>query len=136
MLAKKGPNSETATRGNIQSALADVAKRSGPDDLVIFAFFGQGCPLGEQVGFFGTDATAADRTKTALDGADLGKILEGLKTPRFSAFIDVNLTDFENSKDAARDLNLTALSTMVMGDPDSRSPSGPRARHVSLPPTA
>ncbi len=132
LLSQKGANSELATRANIQAALAAVVKKAGPDDLVIFAFFGQGCPLGEQVGFFGTDSTAADRTKTALDGADLGKILEGLKTPRFCAFIDVNLTDFENSKDAARDLNLTALSSIVMGDPDTPVAKRPKGRVMFL----
>jgi carboxyl-terminal processing protease len=132
LLSQKGANSELATRANILSALAAVVKKAGPDDLVIFAFFGQGCPLGEQVGFFGTDATAADRIKTALDGADLGKTLEGLKTPRFCAFIDVNLTDFENSKDAARDLNLTALSSIVMGDPDTPTAKRPKGRVMFL----
>jgi C-terminal peptidase prc len=132
LLAKKGDNSDEATRANILAALDKVTKTAGTDDLVIFAFFGQGCPLGEQVGFFGTDATVADRTKTALNGADIGKKLEALKTQKFCAFIDVNLTDFENSKDAARDLNLTALSSIVMGDPDSPVAKRPKGRVMFL----
>ena len=121
-----------ATRAAILSALGDVVGKAGPDDLVLFAFFGQGCPLGEQVGFFGVDATAANRSKTALDGADLAKKLETLKTQRFCAFIDINLTDFENSKDAARELDLRGLSSMVMGDPDLPAAKRPKGRVMFL----
>ena len=132
LLAKKGDNHGEATRANILSALETAVANAGPNDLVLFAFFGQGCPLGEQVGFFGTDATAADRSKTALDGADIAKKLEGLKTARFCAFIDINLTDFENSKDAARDLDLRSLSSMVMGDQDLPANKRPKGRVMFL----
>lgn len=132
LLGTKDANSTLATRANILSALDAVVAKAGPDDLVLFAFFGQGCPLGEQVGFFGVDAKAADRSKTALNGADIAKKLDGLKTPRFSAFIDINLTEFDNAKDAARDLDLRSLSSIVMGDQDLPAAKRPKGRVMFL----
>lgn len=132
LLSKKEANAGVATRAAILAALDDVVAKAGPDDLVIFAFFGQGCPLGEQVGFFGTDGTVADRSKTALDGSDIEKKLEGLKTTRFCAFIDINLSDFENAKDAVRDLDLRKLSSIVMGDQDLPAAKRPKGRVMFL----
>src|SRR4051812_26877665 len=43
--AKRG--SQDATRENVLKALQWVSDNAGPDDLVIFAFFGEGGPLGE-----------------------------------------------------------------------------------------
>lgn len=132
LLSKKGAANEQATRAAIQAALDSVIEKAGPEDLVLFAFFGQGCPLGEQVGFFTTDSTAADRSKTALIGQDIAKKLEALKTTKFCAFIDVNLNDFENSKDAVRDLDLRGLSSIVMGDAELPLEKRPKGRVMFL----
>jgi C-terminal peptidase prc len=132
LVAKKGDKDGPATRTNILAAFDDVVAKAGVNDLVLFAFFGQGCPLGEHVGFFGTDGTAADRAKTALDGADIAKKLESLKSQRFCAFIDVNLNDFENAKDAVRELDLRGLAAIVMGDQDVPAYKRPRGRAMFI----
>ncbi|MSQ93481.1 MAG: S41 family peptidase [Gemmataceae bacterium] len=132
LLAKQGDKDGPAIRDNILKSLDAVVAKAGPNDLVLFAFFGQGCPLGEQVGFFGTDGTAKDRLKTALNGADIAKALEGLKAKRFCAFIDINLTDFENAKDTVRELDLRSLAGMVMGDQDGPATKRPTGRVMVL----
>ncbi len=132
LLAQKGAKNEAATRENILKAFETVVAKAGPDDLVLFAFFGQGCPLGEHVGFFGTDGTAAERTKTALDGADIAKKLEGLKAKRFCAFIDINLSEFEGGKEALRDLDLRGLTGIVMGDQEVPAAKRPTGRAMFL----
>ena len=132
LLSKKSGDHKEATKANILAAVDNLVQNAGPDDLVIFAFFGQGCPLGEQVGFFGIDATAADRSKTSLIGADIAKKFDGLKAARFCAFIDINLTEFENSKDTARDLDLRSLSSIVMGDQDLPAAKRPKGRVMFL----
>src|SRR6266404_6063517 len=41
-------NSEAASKENILKALTWIDKSAGRDDLVLFAFFGNGAPLGER----------------------------------------------------------------------------------------
>src|SRR6516164_5343654 len=47
LLGKKDASrpSEVASRENILAAVEAVCKQASPDDLIIFAFFGQGCPV-------------------------------------------------------------------------------------------
>src|SRR5262249_11440611 len=48
---------ELATKENIIKALQWVSKTATRDDLVVFAFFGQGAPLGERACYFALDST-------------------------------------------------------------------------------
>ncbi|MBI2808929.1 MAG: S41 family peptidase [Planctomycetes bacterium] len=128
LLDKKGEKDGPATRANILAALDAVVADAQAGDLVLFAFFGQGCPLGEHVGFFGTDGSVAQRAKTALDGADIAKKLEGLKTQQFCAFIDINLNEFDNAKAAVRELDLRSLGSIVLGNQDLPPTKRPKGR--------
>src|SRR5262249_18600748 len=62
-------HSEPATHDNILKALTWAATKAGRDDMVIFAYFGQGAPLGERTVFFGSDSTFKNRAKDAVAAA-------------------------------------------------------------------
>ncbi|HLW68900.1 MAG TPA: caspase family protein, partial [Gemmataceae bacterium] len=74
LLGKKDASrpSEVATRENILAAVDAVCQQASQDDLIIFAFFGQGCPAGKEVGVLGKNAKVADRVKSAIAAEDLG----------------------------------------------------------------
>src|SRR5579885_3586466 len=67
--ADKERPSQEATKDNILKAAKWVAGEAKRDDLVLFAYVGQGAALGERadhVAYFGTDASVKDLTKTAV----------------------------------------------------------------------
>ena len=91
--ADAGRKSEPATHANIIKALHTVAGKADRDDLVIFAFIGQGGPIndkGNRLCYFATDTTLKDRSKNAVAAADIQQELDKLKSHRFCAFLDVN----------------------------------------------
>jgi C-terminal peptidase prc len=97
--ADAGRKSEPATRENIMKAVHWIAATAKQDDLVVFAFIGQGAPLGQsgsRLGYLATDSTLKDRAKNAVSQLEIGKELDTLKSQRFCAFIDV---DFHGYKD-------------------------------------
>ncbi|HMF11121.1 MAG TPA: S41 family peptidase, partial [Gemmataceae bacterium] len=104
LLGKADPsrNSEPATRENLLKALKWAAGSAKREDLVIFAFFGQGGPVGdsgERRCYFATDSTVKDRAKNAIAASEIGQELEGLKSQRFCALLEVNFTAFEPQPD-------------------------------------
>src|SRR4030095_7308574 len=86
----KTRNSEPATRANILKALNWIQKTTARDDLVIFAFLGNGAPLGERSVYFATDSTFKDRAKDAVASGDIENAVEHMQSNRFVAFVDVN----------------------------------------------
>jgi C-terminal peptidase prc len=99
-------DAERATHANMLRALHDVAAKAHKEDLVVFAYFGQGAPLGERTCYFAVDSTLKDRGKNALAAGEVEHELEKLKSQRFVAFIDVSFKGFDAGKDAAPDLNM------------------------------
>ncbi len=95
--ADKERNSEPATRENILKALQWIAKDAKPNDLVIFAFVGEGGPLGENGDrrcYFTSDSTFKGRDKDALAATEVGDALKDLKSDRFCVFLDVNFKGY------------------------------------------
>ena len=93
--AKRG--SQSATRENILNALKWVAKEAGPDDLVIFAFFGEGGPLGDTGDrrcYFAADSTFKGRDKDAVAAGEIAEALKNLKSQHFAVFLDVDFKGF------------------------------------------
>ncbi len=78
-----GKGSQAATRQNILDALKWLAKEAGPNDPVIFAFFGDGGPLGDTGDrhcYFAADSTFKGREKDAVAAAEVAEALKGLKS--------------------------------------------------------
>src|SRR5262249_45342178 len=63
--------SQPATHENVLKALTWGATNATKDDLVIFAFFGEGAPLGDRTCYFCTDSTFKGRAKNALAAAEI-----------------------------------------------------------------
>jgi C-terminal peptidase prc len=90
--ADKDRGSQEATRDNILKAAAWVAKEAGHEDLVVFAYIGQGAALGERgdrIAYFATDSSVKDPTKTAVLATALGEDLDKLQSHRVCMFVDV-----------------------------------------------
>jgi len=117
----KKRSSEPATKLNILKAINWLATTANKDDLVIFAFFGQGAPLGERSCYFATDSTFKERAKNAIASGEIEHILDKLKSLKFCAFLDVNFLGFDSGKEAAPDPNLTNFYREFLGNEDAKS---------------
>ncbi len=94
-----------ATKDNIVKALQWLEKSAKKDDLVIFAIFGNGAPLGERSCYFGVDSTFKDRAKNAIASGDIEHIIDKLPSQRFVAVVDVHFKGFDPGKEKAPDAN-------------------------------
>lgn len=94
-----------ATKDNIHKALQWLEKSAKKDDLVIFAIFGNGAPLGERSCYFGVDSTFKNRAKDALASGDIEQIIDKLPSQRFVAMVDVHFMGFDPGKEKAPDPN-------------------------------
>ena len=65
-----------------------LEKTAKKDDLVVFAFFGNGAPLGERSCYFTVDSTLKDRAKNAVAAAEIEQHMDKLKSQRFVALVD------------------------------------------------
>jgi C-terminal peptidase prc len=86
-----------ATRENILEAVKWIAAEAKPQDLVLFAFIGQGGPLGESGErrcYFAADSTFKGRDKDAVAASEIESALKGLKSQKFCSFLDVDFTGF------------------------------------------
>jgi carboxyl-terminal processing protease len=93
----KQRDSQPATRENILKALQWLTKEAKPTDLVIFAFVGEGGPLGDSGDrrcYFASDSTFKGRDKDALAATEVGDALKDLKSERFCVFLDVNFKGY------------------------------------------
>jgi C-terminal peptidase prc len=82
-----------ATRANVLDALHWIVANAARDDLVIFAFIGQGAAIGTAAGevyYLTQDTTLKGPLRNALLAADLAAELDKLKSRRFCALIDVS----------------------------------------------
>jgi carboxyl-terminal processing protease len=102
--ADKDRNSQEATKDNILSAAKWVAKEAKRDDLVVFAFIGQGAALGERgdrIAYFATDSNVKDPAKTAVLASALGEDLDKLQSHRVCLFVDVYFKGYKPSNGKA-----------------------------------
>jgi C-terminal peptidase prc len=118
--------SEPATRANILKALKWVSDKARRDDLVIFAFIGEGGPLGERSCYFASDSTFKGRAKDAVAAADIESAIEKLKSQRFVGLIDVNFKGFDSGKEKAPDVNLTNFYREYLGKDEEKGPTASR----------
>jgi C-terminal peptidase prc len=95
--------SEPATRENIIQALRWIGTKPKRDDLVLFAFIGQGAPMGgsgSRLSYLAVDSTLKDRPKTSVAAGDIEQQLDKLKSEHFCAFIDVNFRGFKRGPES------------------------------------
>jgi hypothetical protein len=109
--------SEPATHENILKALHWAVGKANKDDMVIFAFSGEGAPLADRTCYFASDSTFKDRAKNALAAAEIENALDNkMKSDRFCAFVDVNFKGFSVPKDSAPDMNTQKYYREFLGE--------------------
>lgn len=107
-------SSQLATRDNVLKAI-EWLKTAGKNQLVVFAFFGQGAPVGERACYFCVDSTYKNRAKDAVVSGDIEQDLKLLKSENFVAFIDVNFLGFDSGKEPRPDPHLNKFYTEFLG---------------------
>jgi C-terminal peptidase prc len=106
-------HSQEATRENILKAAKWLATEARRDDLVLFAYIGQGAALGEhadRIAYFSTDSSVKEPVKTAVLATALGEELDKLESHRVAMFVDVYFKGYKPPKGAPADPNVPALS--------------------------
>lgn len=123
LLGKDDPTrgSQTASKANIIQAAAWLEKVAKKDDLVIFAYFGEGAPVGERSCYFATDSTFKNRDKDSVLALDLESHFDNLKSQRFLALLDVNFLGFDAGKEKAPDPNLGNFYREFTGNEDAKA---------------
>ncbi|OAI54346.1 hypothetical protein AYO44_03495 [Planctomycetaceae bacterium SCGC AG-212-F19] len=135
LLGKKDEKrpSEVATKENIRKALQWAVTNAKPNDLVLFAFLGQGAPVGDRTCFFATDSTFKDRGKNALLAADIEADLAKLKSQRFVSLIDVHFKGWDNTdKEKVAEPNAMDLYNTFIGKDEGNDQQPPTGKVVLL----
>jgi carboxyl-terminal processing protease len=127
----EGRHSEPATRENIIKALEWIEKTPGKGDLVIFAFLGQGAPLGERTVYFAHDSTFKERGKDAVASGDFEQHLDKMRSQRFVAFLDVNFMGFDPGAEKAPDPVTGNFVRPFLGSDETKD--GPPSRAIFFP---
>jgi C-terminal peptidase prc len=125
-------HSQPATRDNILESLRWAAANATRNSLVVFAYIGQGAPLGERDCYFAVDSTFTDRAKNALAAADIEHVLEKMKSHRFCVFLDVNFKGFDVGKESAPDANLPNFYREFFGIKDDEAAEKAKGEHTSM----
>ncbi len=109
-----------ATKANIDKATDWLTKTAGKDDMAIFAYFGQGAPIGERAVYFGSDSTFKNRGKDAVLAVDLEAQFDKLKSQRFAAFLDLHFLGFDAGKEKTPDVNTQNLYREFIGNEEAK----------------
>jgi C-terminal peptidase prc len=119
----KARKSEKATRANILKACQWLGSSAGTNDLVVFAFFGEGGPQGESGDrrcYFAVDSTFKGRDKDAVSASEIGEALKDLKSHRFCVLLDVDFKGFDPAGQAVAEPALgNAPYKEFLGDDES-----------------
>jgi C-terminal peptidase prc len=105
LLLGSGTGDAKATRENILKALHWLEKAAKKDDVVVFAIFGNGAPVGERSCYFAVDSTFKDRAKDAVASGDIENIIDKLQSQRFVAMVDVHFMGFDIGKEKSPEPN-------------------------------
>jgi carboxyl-terminal processing protease len=97
LLTGKGEKDEKATRANFLKTLKWLSQSAGPKDKVIFAYIGQGGPVGESGDrrcYFLVDSTFKGRDKDAVTTEEVEEAFKKIKAHHVAVFLDVDFKGF------------------------------------------
>jgi carboxyl-terminal processing protease len=120
--------SEPATHENIIKAVQWMAAHAEVNDLVVFAYLGEGGPLTETGGslcYFASDTTLKNRAKNAVAAADIGQELDKLKSQKFVALIDVNFHGYNDGPEKLGEPTLAESPYEEFRGTDGKHEKGP-----------
>jgi C-terminal peptidase prc len=126
--------SQPATKENILRALAWL-QEAKQDDLTIFGFIGEGGSLGERGDrrcYFASNSTLKGRDKDAVDAAQVGEILDKLKSRHFCALLDLNFKGFTTKESIPEPDFRNSVYKEVVGDDGTDEHGGLPGRAVFL----
>ena len=116
---------EKATKANIRKALQWLEKSAKKDDLVIFAIFSQGAPMGERSCYFGVDSTFKNRAKDAISSSEIDHVMEKLPSQRVVAMVDVHFLGVDPGGEKLPDLNTQKVYREFLGLGDESKDDSP-----------
>lgn len=92
------------TRHKLLDSMRWLRDSAGPDDLVLFAFFGQGATLDErrgQIAYLASDSTLAGRARNAICAAEIADVIDQLRSRRVCVLLDVPFVGFRTNRPIA-----------------------------------
>lgn len=123
--------SAQATRDAIVKAIDTAITSTGPDDLLLIAFFGRGTSTADKPCFFTTDSTVKERSKTALLVSDLEAAFKKLKKQNVAMFMDVQ---YKGGIDAGGEKivepNILEYAKLLFGDKEDDTAMAPPNRFI------
>src|SRR5262249_9717835 len=127
-----GEGDTKATKENILKALTWIEKTSKKDDLVIFAVFANGAPVGERACIFAVDSTFKDRAKDAVSASDIEHAIDKAHSQRIVSLVDVHFLGFDIGKEKVPDLTSQNIfkAFLSQGDED-KDPQPSRVLFIS-----
>jgi len=129
-------HSQKATRANILKAVHWVADKAGANDLVLFAFIGEGGPLGESGNrrcYFASDSTFKGRDKDAVAADEVGEAFKSLKSRRVCVLLDVNFKGFNSGSQTIAEPTLGKVPyAEFLGDDESEEHAAKPGRVLFL----
>jgi carboxyl-terminal processing protease len=126
LLLGSGKDDDRATRANILKAITWLETAAPKDAPVVFAYFGQGAPVGERACYFAVDSTFKERAKDAVPSSDVAAALDKLQQHRLIAFIDLSLLGFDAGAEETPDPNIQNFYKELIGDDPDKSPAHAR----------
>jgi C-terminal peptidase prc len=112
-----------ATHKSVIDAVKWAAENAKGKDTVIFAWFGEGGPLGktgDRRCYFTSDSSFKERDKTAVGADEIGDIFKDLKAHKLVAFLDVNFKGFDAAGQTVAEPDLSkAPYKEFIGDDES-----------------
>jgi C-terminal peptidase prc len=111
--------SADATRDAIVKAIDTAVASTGPDDLLLIAFFGRGTSAADKPCFFTADSTVKERTKTALQSTDLEPVFKKIKNQNTVLMMDVQYKGgIDAGKEKVVEPNVNDYIKLLFGEKD------------------
>lgn len=121
--------SADATREAIVKAIDTAAASTGPDDLLLIAFFGRGTSAADKPCFFTADSTVKERAKTALMVSDLEPAFKKIHKQDVVMLLDVQYKGgIDAGKEKIVEPNITEYAKLIFGDKEEDTAPPPPNR--------
>ncbi len=127
-----GSDGKAATKENIVQAFKWAAEKADKNDMVIFGLFGRGAPVGDRTCFFLPASTVKDRSKDALQAADLEQEIVKIKSEKILALVDIDYKGFTTNKLSLAEPNLLDMVKVFVGEEDAEEHQLPPGRIIFL----
>ena len=119
--------SADATRDAVVKAIDKAVASTGPDDLLLIAFFGRGTSAADKPVFLTADSTVKERAKTALLSTDLEPVIKKVKSQNAVLLMDVQYKGgIDAGKEKIVEPNVGDYIKLLFGDKeDDNGPTTP-----------